>query len=366
MSTYDREQTVNLLKMTDSGSESIVDLDLVIPAAAAKQKKKVRLKRKERKGRTSDRPSGSSSHFPLPQEDWWSCSVFPQTSSSPLLGCSSHSTCLLGLAVGTVLVVVVILSYVTAALHSKVLVLENQLRTKIVDDDAKSIPETLQQIQSRLSSLATNQTAVVESLSGLKVGLTSLQAGLVRLNSSVVSGAGGLQVKQSLADLEVKVAEIRQGLELSTNSSDHNANSIVQLSAELNNLKLNEIDFKNGASSVAPTMESPQLQVSDIEVLRASLSQQTIRLDNITGTLASLSQNTTVMIDWVKQDVVSLKEQVAHLQDDNVNVSSRLTSLTEKCEERLGVSKLETDRVNTAPGVVMSTNLTAGTGREGG
>lgn len=363
MSTYDREQTVNLLKMTDSGSESIVDLDLVVPAAATKQKKKVRLKRKERKGRSSDRLSGSSSHLPMHHEDWWSCSVFPQTSSSPLLGCSSHSTCFLGLAVGTVLVVVVILAYVTSSLHSKVLVLENQLKSKIIEDDAKSIPETLQQIHSKMSALATNQTAVVDSLSGLRMDLTNLQAGLVRLNNSVVSGAGGLQVKQSLADLEVKVAEIKHSLELTTNSSDDNADSIVKLSADLTNLKLNDIDFKNGVSSVSPSsIESslPQLQVNEIEGLRTTLSEQKIRLDELNVTLSSLSQNTTVMINWVKQDVMSLKDQVAHLQDDNVNVSSRLTSLSEKCEERLGVGKLQTevDKSNTAP--------IAGTGREGG
>jgi len=343
MPNFDREeQTFNLLKMTDSGSESVPDLDLVIPVNTNKQKKKVRLKRKERK---TVRQNGSTHHQ---TDSWWTCSIFPQSSSSPLTTCwsSTSFTCLLAVILGVVVVMSVILAYITSNLHNKILVLETQLRSKIVEDDSKSIPETLQLLETRLSSLANNQTSLVVSLGHLKESLSNLQIGLEKVNRTVNTEGDERQVKQSIADLGTRVSEIRQTVEMTVNSTSQNTDSLVKLSNELNSLKLDSIDLNNGApSTVSPVPSQPVDWSQDFDHLNSSISLLGSRIDNLNKTVISSDRNSSVMINWVKQDVLNLQGRVSQLQDDNVNVSSRLASLTDECQTQLVSNKKEISKL---------------------
>ena len=58
------------------------------------------------------------------------------------------------------------------------------------------------------------------------------------MNKSIGKDSEDEQVKQSVADLEVNVGELRQNLEVTANSSDKNAVTINKLAAELNSMKV--------------------------------------------------------------------------------------------------------------------------------
>lgn len=319
MTSFDRE-SFHLLQMSESASDSVPDLDLVIPNNA--KKKKVRLKRKERKGRQS---------VPLRSLDdgWWNCSLSPQT------GCANPS-CLLLVVSTSFVVVLIVMGYLTSTMHSRLLMLEHQLRMKIVDDDSRSIPETLQLIQSKLQTLQSNQTEVLVNLSDLSKAVTNLQARLDMVNITVNKEGGEGQIKQSVADLGVKVSEIKQSLEVTSNTSNSNTVSINMIATELNSLKLNDIDLRNGAGAPKTSGTSDVSNInSELANLNKSLNLQNQKLNSMNSTLVNVAQNSTVMIDWVKQDVVALQGKVSQLQDDNQNVSSRLASLSERCNSQI-------------------------------
>jgi len=318
MSSFDRE-SFHLLQMSDSMSDSLPDLDLVVPSNS--KKKKVRLKRKERKSRQN---------IPLRslEESWWNCSLSPQT------GCA-NSSCLLVVVSTSFVIVLIVMGYLTSSLHTRLLMLEQQLRMKIVDDDSRSIPETLQSIQSKLQTLQSNQSEVLVNLSDLSKAVTNLQARLEMVNITVNKEGGEGQVKQSVADLGVKVSEIKQSLEVTTNTSNSNTVSINMIATELNSLKLNDIDLKNGGSAPHTAESSDVSNISSqLDNLNASLALQQQKLGKLNSTVLNVAQNSTVMIDWVKQDVVALQGKVSQLQDDNQNVSSRLASLSERCNSQ--------------------------------
>ena len=107
-----------------------------------------------------------------------------------------------------------------------------------MDDDSRSIPETLQLIQSKLQTLQSNQSEVLVSLSDLSKAVTKLQARLDMVNTTVNKEGGEGQIKQSVADLGVKVSEIKQSLEVTSNTSNSNTVSINMIATELNSLKV--------------------------------------------------------------------------------------------------------------------------------
>jgi len=333
MSSFDRE-SFHLLPVSDTASDSVPDLDLVIPNIAAK-KKKVRLKRKERKVR-------QIGHSKSDDDSWWNCTLSHQT------GCANQN-CLLAIVSISVVISLIVMGYFTSTLHSRMILLEHQLRMKIVDDDSRSIPDTLHIIQSKLQSLQGNQSEVLVNLSDLTKSVANLQSRLDMFNITKNKEGGEELIQQSVADLGVKVSEIKQMLEVTTNNSNTNTVSISMITTELNNLKLNDIDLKNGAgtshTSVNPT-DVINIKV-ELAKLNESLVEQSQKVKNLNSTLLRASQNSTVMIDWVKQDVVALQGKVSQLQDDNQNVSSRLSSLSERCNSQFlttlsNISSLQT------------------------
>ena len=69
-----------------------------------------------------------------------------------------------------------------------------------------------------------------------------------------------------------------------------------------NILLLNDIDLRNGAG--APKTSNIN---SELANLNKSLLLQNEKLNSMNSTLLNVAQNSTVMIDWVKQDVVALQ-----------------------------------------------------------
>jgi len=322
MTKFDRE-SFNLLKMTDSGSESLPDLTFDLPADS-KKKKKVRLKRKERKFRVE------GSQLTELNSAWWNISTL------------TSSSCLIALVGAFGTIALIWISYFTSTLHYKIQMLETQLRLKIVDDDAKSVPETLVLIKIRLATLEANQTSVVEALDRVNRDINSIQARL----DSVVRAGGDSQVRQSVAELGVKVGEIGKEAEVVMNRTGTNTEGIHMLNKELKNLKLNDIDLKTSvAIPKTSTTTLSDAVATRLDLFNSSFVLQGHRLDRINATLLGVEHNSTVMIDWVKQDVVTIQGKLSQLQDDNLNVSSKVDSLKDGSSVQLLSLKSQLDSI---------------------
>ena len=72
--------------------------------------------------------------------------------------------------------------------------------------------------------------------------------------------------------------------------------------------QLNDIDLRNGAGA-PKTSATPDVSNinSELANLNKSLLLQNEKLNSMNSTLLNVAQNSTVMIDWVKQDVVALQ-----------------------------------------------------------
>ena len=118
---FDRE-TFNLLKMTDSGSESVPDHSFEI-SHQSRNKKKVRLKRAERKARGSIGVNGKIGKL---QE---ACCWFTTCTTPPVLMPSSIH--LFAFVAVFAVIAIVSIGFFTSNLHYKIQILEDQLRSKI-------------------------------------------------------------------------------------------------------------------------------------------------------------------------------------------------------------------------------------------
>ena len=119
-------------------------------------------------------------------------------------------------------------------------------RLKIADDDSKSVPDKLQLIDSRVESLVTNQSQVAERLRELDLALKASQSSLVALNTSF------FQDRHSLAGQSLKLSGLREDLELLTNISRNNEDSIKQITDILTSLNINQSSLVKTASQGRP------------------------------------------------------------------------------------------------------------------
>ena len=89
-------------------------------------------------------------------------------------------------------------------------------------------------MDSRVESVVTNQSQVAERLKELGLALKDSQASLVALNTSI------FQDRHSLAGQSLKLSAVRQDLELLTNISRNNEDSIKQITDILTSLNINQ------------------------------------------------------------------------------------------------------------------------------
>lgn len=325
MAKFDRE-SFNLLKMTDSGSESLPDLTFDLPNDN-RQKKKVRLKRKERKPRNGS----NNRQITKLHETWWSLPTLPA------------SSCFITVAGTFATIAVISIGLFTSNLHYKIQALEGQLKKKIVDDDAKSVPETLEIIRNRLSVLESNQTGLAKQLEKINTAILGLEDKIEKINKSMsVDVTNPTELRQNVAELELGIGEVTKQLNVVVNRSLDNSGSIVMLNKELNTLKLNEIDMKNGESSVVTNSTNNVAHFrSQIEALNSKLAVNSRRLDKLNSTALNIEHNSTVRNNLEHEDIVAINGLVSQLQDDNLNVSSSLQSLNKSCSEQLHTLRVD-------------------------
>merc|ERR1712210_20636 len=120
-----------------------------------------------------------------------------------------------------------------------------------VDDDAKSVPESLEQIGSRLRALESNQTSVSGQLARISSSVNKIMTRLDEVNASLAEGGENpLRLSQDVAEIREGVGEVTKQLKIVANRSTGNSEGIAMINKELNTLKLNEIDMKNGREMV--------------------------------------------------------------------------------------------------------------------
>jgi len=354
---FDRE-SFNLLKMTDSGSESVPDHTFEI-SHQSRNKKKVRLKRRERKARGS---VGVSSKMGKLHEAWW-CSTCPTPPA--MLPSSAH---LFAFIAALAVIAIVSIGFFTSNLHYKIQILEDQLRSKIVDDDAKSVPESLEQIGSRLRALESNQTSVSGQLARISSSVTKIMTRLDEVNASLAEGGENpLRLSQDVAEIREGVGEVTKQLKIVANRSTGNSAGIAMINKELNTLKLNEIDMKNGREMVTSqkTKNLSNLE-KKVKSLDSKVEEQTNQLDSLNMSIFDIARNTSAQLELEHKDVVSLAGKVASLQDDNLNVSSSLASLSVHCTNEITALLTNLTDLHKKVGAVeaMQNRLEANSGEE--
>jgi len=212
-----------------------------------------------------------------------------------------------------------------------------------VDDDAKSVPETLEMIKNRLSVLESNQTGMAAQLEKINTAILGLEDKIEKMNKSMsVAVANPTDLRQNVAELELGIGEVTKQLNVVVNRSLENSGRIVMLNKELNTLKLNEIDMKNGESSVVTNSTNNVAHFrNQIEVLNSKLAVNSRRLDTLNSTALNIEHNSTVRNNLEHEDIVAINGLVSQLQDDNLNVSSSLQSLNKSCSEQLHTLRVD-------------------------
>jgi len=164
-----------------------------------------------------------------------------------------------------------------------------------------------------------------------------LSARLDQVNASIVveRGEDPANLNQDVAELREGVGEVTKQLAVAVNSSASNSDSITRLSRELNTLKLNEIDMKNGRSTSLQTSGNLSILETRMNVLNSTLAVQDHRVDTINSTMLDMGHNLTSRMELDHSDVVALMGKVSQLQDDNLNVSSSLATLSSHCSTEL-------------------------------
>lgn len=196
MASHDQE-SFHLLQISDSASDSLPDLDLVsLNSQQQQKKKKVRLKRRERKSANS-RPHGHISSGQKSGEDTDDGGGLLGL-LSPGICCLNTNNCVMMVVSVSAVLVLVIMTYITTSLNSRIVSLEQQLRMKIADDDSKGVSEKLQLLESRIDGLVTNQTGVWDSLAKINKAVANVEKRVASLNSSESS-----EMKQIKMDLDL-------------------------------------------------------------------------------------------------------------------------------------------------------------------
>jgi len=211
------------------------------------------------------------------------------------------------------------------------------LRSKIVDDDAKSVPESLEQIGSRLRALESNQTSVSGQLARISSSVNKIMTRLDEVNASLAEGGENpLRLSQDVAEIREGVGEVTKQLKIVANRSTGNSEGIAMINKELNTLKLNEIDMKNGREMVT-SQKTKNLSNLDkkVQSLDSKVEEQTHQLNSLNMSIFDIERNTSAQLELEHKDVVSLAGKVANLQDDNLNVSSSLASLSVRCSNEI-------------------------------
>jgi len=222
-------ESFHLLQISDSASDSLPDLDLVTHSNNFK-KKKVRLKRRDRNQSSSHGRGGGSGSLPgvktggSGSEDEGLCGLVVPG------GASRNNNCYLIIISSSAIILLLVLAYITSSLHTRIVSLEQQLRMKIADDDSND--SKLQLLDSQVQSVLSNQSQVVEKLR--KVGLTveASKRAMVALNSSL------LQDRHQADSETLQLTEVRRDLELLTNISRNNEDSVKQITDILTSLNV--------------------------------------------------------------------------------------------------------------------------------
>lgn len=315
----DRE-TFTLLNLSESGSESVPDLDLVQPAKKI-NKRKVKYKRRDR----------GITRLPKPASDL--------TSEQHGCGCGSLPyACRVG---GLLLLVTCLASllYLSYSLAGKLRVLE--MRVLSVDDASKSVPASILQIKSSLENMQSNETFFHNGLKEMDKRLNGLEDSINKLNNKPQPE----DVQQSLAELGGKLTELKQVVDTVKNKTVGNTDSLNKMAKELQNIKLNELEMRASEHQGQELSQVAGLNTSLVETNKL-LAQEIKKVSKIEESLGLLSTNSTAKMDWFTKDINQLKGKLSQMEDDNRNTSSHFQSHEAEMSEALRQIKLNVSHLD--------------------
>lgn len=315
----DRE-TFTLLNLSESGSESVPDLDLVQPTKKV-NKRKVKYKRRDR----------GIARLPKPASDL----------SSEQHGCGCGSlpyACRVG---GLLLLVTCLASllYLSYSLAGKLRVLE--MRVLSVDDASKTVPASILQIKSSLENMQSNETFFHNGLKEMDKRLNGLEDSINKLNNKPQPE----DVQQSLAELGGKLTELKQVVDTVKNRTVGNTDNLNKIAKELQAIKLNEVEMRASERQGLDTSQLAGLNMSLLETNKLVVEEKG-KVDKIEARLGSLSTNSTARMDWFTKDINQLKGKLSQMEDDNRNTSSHLQSHEADMKEALRQVNLDLSYLN--------------------
>merc|ERR1712192_112481 len=141
---------------------------------------------------------------------------------------------------------------------------------------------------------------------------------------------------QDVAEIREGVGEVTKKLQIVANRSTGDSERIAMINKELNTLKLNEIDMKNGREIVTSQKTKNLSNLEEkVKTLDSKVEEHTHQLDSLNMSIFDIERNISAQLELEHKDVVSLAGKVASLQDDNLNVSSSLASLSVRCSNEI-------------------------------
>jgi len=298
--SVDRE-SFTLLNLTESGSDSIPDLDLVQPTRKP-NKRKVKHKRRVRGNKPSHNSDLTSEFSPLKV---CQCGTFlsPNRVGGAvfILGCLGS------------------LFYLTFTLTGRIHYLENKLNN--VDDVSKGLPASILKIKNCIEELQSNETELNTKLKNLDKRLVELEKSV----SSLYSKPREKDIQQNLADFGGKLTEVKQTVDVLRNNSKIVFFNMEKITQEINDLKLGAINSTEKQNFPDST------EVLDLKSMwklqEEKLLQEENSLANINKTVSGIAKNSNARLDLFNSDLNSLQGKMSRLEDDNKNISSQLLSL---------------------------------------
>ncbi|XP_063241663.1 uncharacterized protein LOC134541880 isoform X6 [Bacillus rossius redtenbacheri] len=310
MDTNNKESR-NLLVFSTSDSDSLSEVPefLVAPPPPPAARKK-RLKRRLRSSSASQR--------------------FHSTHSCH---CRGH-TIGLSIAVFVLLCWLVIVSWLAAALHSELKLLDENVRGVVAG--SQGVPDALQKCHSVSKDLQENQTAIFKRIAILTQELENFTAQLTAVQQSLRSVEDQLKAAPELVSVPKDLQEVKNSVASfgsQIRDLDTRVSSAKDQSGKLQDVSKGLLQNITSLESRVDLLanHSQQLQPSpqDKDTQKAMLAT----INDLVRNLSSVNSTLSNKIQWTTDDQHHDNTVIQTLRDSAQNVSARLSTLEGKCAD---------------------------------
>merc|ERR1712233_305575 len=153
-------------------------------------------------------------------------------------------------------------------------------------------------------------------LARISSSVTKIMTRLDEVNASLAEGGENpLRLSQDVAEIRQGVGEVTKQLKIVANRSTGNSEGIAMINKELNTLKLNEIDMKNGREMFTSQKTKNLSNLEEkVKSLDSKVEEQTHQLDSFNMSIFDIERNTSAQLELEQQSCLPLS---ALLQRDH-------------------------------------------------